>query len=1151
MSSSSPVQLLQLPEARQQGDVSLIGSIGIGSTTLCAISGMKGFLGTFATFPASTVTLSMGSLASQQRIQGALILNGLSFTLGSNVEAMASVVFNSGTLHLDTYNLQLTTAGDFVQSPAATGFTMSTGYLVMNRPGAQLRIGDSETSGLPNLQILAPASLAATGRVTRNLIIGSAGSNGIPSLTLGKFGNDLIFTGSTISLLSNGTGSASAIIADGSSDGTPGGRLYVAGQSVSLILNGDYSIEELTYNPPAINGTLSILSTDQTPRVLTISDILTHAGGQIGLGFNHLAFTGTGSTPGRRAYNRSDGTISASTGEFRFVGKGPQQFSAGTGLTLPNLRLWNPSGVTKSAGTAPLIVTGTLDLSDGMFTFDAGSLILENDASVVRRKSTALLSGPPSFRAAVNVSYLIDQQNGNLTTGLELPPPPAVVNNLRISNPNVVPDSSFVRLDKSVIVGGTLSLDAGQLDWGSSTVTISSGATIDVAGGRIKAAPPSTGGVNVSAYNLVYHASAPVTANSQEFQADSGITISKLSILGTAQGNPTVLYLNANRSVGSLYIDAPKGGIQFGAPGSFVVRNFAVRDSFTIVNGSFTNTSGTNGIINLTGSNKQVMTLPASGLVLPGGASAVDVQLNNPSGFVLQGGDLSFGAGSVLFFVNGVLSTGDNAVVLSQTAAGPGFDRQSVVGANVSHILGKVRHSIAGGAGNVNQHPNGRYEFPTGTPAAYRPLVISFANAYPAKNPALIEVSHVDSSPDGILGLPVDGQAGVRIGSYAKFYWRVASTAGGLGDDQLFDLEATVKNPGFRISKVEDLRFIRRRDDSPAASAWNLHGSGSSYVTSSLSISAGKDTVLTERVIASSRGLNGAYLFTIGIPTEPLAFTQALPDTSIRENQALRFSYAVSPQQPGRTIVYSLFNPPPGAVIDSLTGVFTWTPASGQAGTYTIVVAATDGQYTAVTTATVSVAYINRKPVLNFRVPSSGTGVNFDTPATFKVSVTDPDHDPVTYTWKVNGVIMQVGSDSTFTYTFQKMAPAPRLTAVFADPFGLSDSTVWTIGPDVDVPFEENGIPAEIVLEQNYPNPFNPSTVITVALPERARVQVAVYTLQGQRLKTLFDGAMDAGYHRIVWDGSDEEGSRVSSGMYLCRMIAGSFIGSRKMVLLR
>ena len=137
-----------------------------------------------------------------------------------------------------------------------------------------------------------------------------------------------------------------------------------------MILNGDCSIEELVYNPPAIDGTLSLLSTDLAPRVLTISDILTHAGGQIALGFNHLALTGTGLTPGSRAYNRSDGTIGASSGELRFAGRAPQQFSCGFASSVPNLRIWNSSGVAKSAGSDAILVTRTLDLSDGTFSYD-------------------------------------------------------------------------------------------------------------------------------------------------------------------------------------------------------------------------------------------------------------------------------------------------------------------------------------------------------------------------------------------------------------------------------------------------------------------------------------------------------------------------------------------------------------------------------------------------------------------------------------------------------------------------------------------------------------------------------------------------------------------------------------------------------------
>jgi hypothetical protein len=796
-----------------------------------------------------------------------------------------------------------------------------------------------------------------------------------------------------------------------------------------------------------------------------------------------------------------------------------------------------------------MIVSRSLDLSAGTFYFDAGSLIVENEATIIRRRTTAVLSSSPSYRASVNVTYLVDPDNGNLAAYSELPSDPSILRNLRVSNTNPSPDSNSVVLNKNVNIRGTLSLDGGQLDWGLYRIMIAEGATVEVAGGKFKPVTGASSGVVASTYNLVYRRSATVTATSLEFQSGPTITIPQLTILGSDQSTPTTLYLYANRTVGKLLIDAPQGGVEFGPPGSFVARNLTVKDSLTVLNGGFTNTSGTNAIVNLAGTNRQVISVSPSGLTMPGGGSAVHLQLNNGAGFLLQGGDLKFGAGAVMFFVNGVLSTGDNSVILAHTATSQGFDRQAVSGSHVSHIAGRVRHLITGGAGNVNEYPNGRYEFPTGTLTDYRPLVISFTNAYPAVNPSTVDVSHVDQSPGGTRGLPLDGEVGVRVGSYTPFCWRVATSVGGFGDDQTFDLEGTVRNTSFRFSKVEDLRFIVRRDENPISSAWNLLGSGLGYGTSSITVTPAKDTILSLRVMYASHGLAGTNLVTVGLPARPLVFAGFLPDTTIKENQTLQYRYAVGLQEPGGTIAYALVNPPRGASIDSANGILTWTPAYGQAGTYTIVVSATDGQQTIVATAKVVVSYVNRKPVLNFRLPFSVSQIAFNTPTTFKISVSDPDNQPLTVSWKVNGSVVKVGSDTSFTSAFQGSASLQSVRAVFSDPLGLSDSTEWNFMV-VDVRDNEAGIPADFALRQNYPNPFNPGTMITIAIPQRSHVQVDVYTMQGRRIRVLFDGELDAGYHRVLWDGRDDTGGRVSSGAYMSRLRAGSFVQSRKMILI-
>lgn len=88
-------------------------------------------------------------------------------------------------------------------------------------------------------------------------------------------------------------------------------------------------------------------------------------------------------------------------------------------------------------------------------------------------------------------------------------------------------------------------------------------------------------------------------------------------------------------------------------------------------------------------------------------------------------------------------------------------------------------------------------------------------------------------------------------------------------------------------------------------------------------------------------------------------------------------------------------------------------------------------------------------------------------------------------------------------------------------------------------------------LKANYPNPFNPTTSITYALKSPDRVELAVFNTKGQKVKTLVNEAKAAGNHQIVWDGTDDNGYRVSSGVYFSRMTAGSYTASHKMILMK
>ena len=96
-----------------------------------------------------------------------------------------------------------------------------------------------------------------------------------------------------------------------------------------------------------------------------------------------------------------------------------------------------------------------------------------------------------------------------------------------------------------------------------------------------------------------------------------------------------------------------------------------------------------------------------------------------------------------------------------------------------------------------------------------------------------------------------------------------------------------------------------------------------------------------------------------------------------------------------------------------------------------------------------------------------------------------------------------------------------------------------------------SSLPGEYKLEQNIPNPFNPSTVIGYRIPEAALVRLVIYNLLGQEVRVLVDRHVEAGAFTATWDGKDEMGRQVSSGIYLYRIHAGGFLASRRMMFLK
>ncbi len=99
-------------------------------------------------------------------------------------------------------------------------------------------------------------------------------------------------------------------------------------------------------------------------------------------------------------------------------------------------------------------------------------------------------------------------------------------------------------------------------------------------------------------------------------------------------------------------------------------------------------------------------------------------------------------------------------------------------------------------------------------------------------------------------------------------------------------------------------------------------------------------------------------------------------------------------------------------------------------------------------------------------------------------------------------------------------------------------------------------LPKTFALDQNYPNPFNPSTTISVQIPETVEspnfsTTLRIYDVRGRLVKTLIDERLSPGFYSVQWDGVNDNGEKVSSGIYFYSIKAGSFASTRKMMMLK
>ncbi|MCC7430093.1 S8 family serine peptidase [bacterium] len=201
------------------------------------------------------------------------------------------------------------------------------------------------------------------------------------------------------------------------------------------------------------------------------------------------------------------------------------------------------------------------------------------------------------------------------------------------------------------------------------------------------------------------------------------------------------------------------------------------------------------------------------------------------------------------------------------------------------------------------------------------------------------------------------------------------------------------------------------------------------------------------------------------------------------------------------------------------------------------------------------------------------TAFNIVSPANF-ATINSPPQNKVTFTWQKS---------------FDLETQEPYYSIEFAQTSNFANSTLTVVGPDsfVTVTFnssgwnywrvfvtdgtvtlpcanfyravnvilsgveDENNLPKAYKLSQNYPNPFNPTTTIEFAILESGKTELEIFNVLGQKIRTLVSEKLLSGSYKVKWNGTDENGKQVSSGIYFYKLKSGNFSETKKMVLLK
>jgi hypothetical protein len=228
--------------------------------------------------------------------------------------------------------------------------------------------------------------------------------------------------------------------------------------------------------------------------------------------------------------------------------------------------------------------------------------------------------------------------------------------------------------------------------------------------------------------------------------------------------------------------------------------------------------------------------------------------------------------------------------------------------------------------------------------------------------------------------------------------------------------------------------------------------------------------------------------------------------------------------------------------------IFTAEPDWNGTETITFIVDDNVTRATAEDSVDVVVTPVNDPPVLISWFPTALVfTVVEDTTIAFSIEVEDVDSE-LTYSWQVNG---EPQTEITNTLVYEFTEPGDYTLEVEASDGEYQVDTTWQVHVEEGSDTDPVIIPQITKLQQNIPNPFNPETTIHYSMKDAGRVKIEIFNIKGEKIRTLVNEYKNIGFHSTIWNGKDNSGKTVASGMYFYNMISDKYHKIRKMLLIK